>query len=81
MVFGEQSDRGMFFLCKSAKYYQPDVFIAGGGPAGIAAVSCAREGHSVFLAEGDHVKCSIESKNLFFRAGKRIVQTPCLWKS
>lgn len=32
--------------------YQTDVFIAGGGPAGIAAaVSCAREGHSVFLAE------------------------------
>lgn len=32
--------------------YTPDVFIAGGGPAGIAAaVSCAREGRSVFLAE------------------------------
>lgn len=32
--------------------YTPDVFIAGGGPAGIAAaISCAREGYSVFLAE------------------------------
>ena len=33
--------------------YDTDVFVAGGGPAGIAAaVSCARQGHSVFLAEG-----------------------------
>ena len=32
--------------------YTADVFIAGGGPAGIAAaISCAREGHCVFLAE------------------------------
>ena len=32
--------------------YDVDVFVAGGGPAGVAAaVSCAREGHSVFLAE------------------------------
>ncbi len=32
--------------------YSTDVFIAGGGPAGIAAAVCsAREGHSVFLAE------------------------------
>lgn len=32
--------------------YDVDVFVAGGGPAGIAAaVSCARQGKSVFLAE------------------------------
>ena len=32
--------------------YDVDVFIAGGGPAGVAAaVSCAREGRSVFVAE------------------------------
>ena len=32
--------------------YDVDVFIAGGGPAGIsAAVACAREGYSVFIAE------------------------------
>ncbi len=32
--------------------YDVDVFVAGGGPAGIAAaVSCARQGRSVFLAE------------------------------
>lgn len=32
--------------------YDVDVFIAGGGPAGVAAaVSCAREGRSVFIAE------------------------------
>lgn len=33
--------------------YTPDVFVAGGGPAGVAAaVSAAEEGRSVFLAEG-----------------------------
>ncbi|MCQ2432266.1 MAG: FAD-dependent oxidoreductase [Clostridia bacterium] len=33
--------------------YDVDVFIAGGGPAGVAAaVSCARQGRSVFIAEG-----------------------------
>ena len=33
--------------------YNVDVFIAGGGPAGItAAVAAAREGKSVFIAEG-----------------------------
>ena len=32
--------------------YDVDVFVAGGGPAGVAAaVSCARQGRSVFLAE------------------------------
>lgn len=32
--------------------YDVDVFVAGGGPAGIAAaVACAREGRSVFIAE------------------------------
>ena len=32
--------------------YDVDVFVAGGGPAGVAAaVSCAREGRSVFVAE------------------------------
>ncbi|NLF36912.1 MAG: FAD-dependent oxidoreductase, partial [Clostridiaceae bacterium] len=32
--------------------YTADVFVAGGGPAGIAAaISCARQGKKVFLAE------------------------------
>ena len=33
--------------------HEVDVFVAGGGPAGVAAaVTAARQGRSVFLAEG-----------------------------
>ncbi len=42
----------MIFTREIPVKYKVDVFVAGGGPAGVAAaVACARQGKSVFLAE------------------------------
>lgn len=43
----------MIYTKEIPQKYAVDVFIAGGGPAGVAAaVTCARQGKKVFLAEG-----------------------------
>lgn len=52
ITMGEEKPRIVFHREIPVRY-EPDIFIAGGGPAGIAAaISAAREGAKVFLAEG-----------------------------
>lgn len=43
---------GIAFRREISIRHKLDVFVAGGGPAGVAAVSAARQDRNVFLAKG-----------------------------